>query len=50
MNCGGDLKRETKSVFFECPLLPLIDSWKKKHKCCKSFKDGKRCKKCPGRK
>lgn len=32
-----------------CPLaelLPVI--WKKKKKCCKSWKKDKRCKKCPG--
>jgi len=25
----------------------LVMEMKKKKKCCKSFKDGKRCKKCP---
>lgn len=27
--------------------LPIVSS-KKKKKCCKKFKKGKRCKKCPG--
>lgn len=33
-----------------CPLLPLMAHYKKHKKCCKSYKDGDRCKKCPGRK
>lgn len=35
------------------PLLPVSDSQNEmfcgKKKCCKKFKSGKRCKKCPGR-
>lgn len=31
------------STFFE---LPVVQE-KKKKKCCKKYKDGKRCKKCP---
>lgn len=33
-----------------CSLTPLVDCCKKKKDCCKSFKKGDRCKKCPGRK
>ncbi|MFN8700139.1 MAG: hypothetical protein ACK500_05865 [Flavobacteriales bacterium] len=34
-----------------CPLSDLFSGEKaKKNKCCKSFKHGKRCKKCPGKK
>jgi len=29
--------------------LPLIEGKKLKKKCCKKFKKGKRCKKCPGK-
>lgn len=29
--------------------LPLLEGKKLKKKCCKKFKKGKRCKKCPGR-
>jgi hypothetical protein len=39
-----------EKIFFECPLLPIIENWKKKKKCCRSFKNGTRCKKCPGKK
>ncbi|MDP2388589.1 MAG: hypothetical protein Q8M29_19615 [Bacteroidota bacterium] len=36
---------------FQCPLSFLFaEGKKKKDKCCKKFKDGDRCKKCPGRK
>ncbi len=30
--------------------LPVIQGKKLKKKCCKKFKKGKRCKKCPGNK
>ncbi len=30
--------------------LPLQQSYELKKKCCKKFKKGKRCKKCPGQK
>jgi len=29
--------------------LPIIQGKKLKKKCCKKFKKGKRCKRCPGR-
>jgi hypothetical protein len=36
----------------ECPLMVLMGSacFKKKKDCCRKFKKGDRCKKCPGRK
>jgi len=42
----------TKPKFFEnnCPLAVFTDCCKKKKDCCKNFKKGDRCKKCPGRK
>jgi hypothetical protein len=33
-----------------CSLTPWAECCKKKKDCCKSFKKGDRCKKCPGRK
>ncbi|MFN8776616.1 MAG: hypothetical protein ACK5XV_07615 [Flavobacteriales bacterium] len=34
-----------------CPCAGASDSSRdKKNKCCKSYKHGKRCKKCPGKK
>jgi hypothetical protein len=35
---------------FDCPLLPFIECSKKHKDCCKNFKKGDRCKKCPGKK
>lgn len=32
------------------PLMPFTETCKKDKKCCKSFKKGDRCKKCPGKK
>jgi len=29
--------------------LPVVQGKKKKKKCCKKYKKGKRCKRCPGR-
>lgn len=29
--------------------LPIVQGKKMKKKCCKKFKKGKRCKRCPGR-
>lgn len=39
-------------LFFQnnCPLTVIIENIKKKKDCCKNFKKGDRCKKCPGRK
>jgi hypothetical protein len=41
-----------RRLFFlnDCPLSLYSDCCKKKKKCCKKYKEGKRCKKCPGRK
>ncbi len=30
--------------------LPIVEGKKLKKKCCRKFKKGKRCKRCPGRK
>jgi hypothetical protein len=32
------------------PMTPFVETCKKHKKCCKEFKKGDRCKKCPGRK
>lgn len=39
-------------AFFQnnCPLSVFLECSKKKKDCCKNFKKGDRCKKCPGRK
>jgi hypothetical protein len=41
---------KTKKWTLNHPLMPFADTCKKHKKCCKSYKDGDRCKKCPGRK
>ncbi|MGZ3883875.1 MAG: hypothetical protein ACXVP0_13920 [Bacteroidia bacterium] len=33
-----------------CPLMPFVELCRKHKKCCKEYKKGDRCKKCPGRK
>jgi hypothetical protein len=45
-------EKQTDLSFFlnNCPLSIYTDCCKKKKECCKKFKDGNRCKKCPGRK
>ncbi len=47
-----NLEKPKTPVFFQnsCPLTVFADCCKKKKDCCKSFKKGDRCKKCPGRK
>jgi hypothetical protein len=48
---NDDFKFEkTMQLNLNCPLLPFIDSCKKGKDCCKNFKKGDRCKKCPGKK
>jgi hypothetical protein len=43
--------RKTKNpIAIQCPLSIYFADSKKKKKCCKEFKTGDRCKKCPGRK
>jgi len=41
-----------KPYLNNCPLQVLMETacFKKKKDCCKNFKKGDRCKKCPGRK
>ncbi len=41
-----------KQLFFENknPFIVFAECCKKKKNCCKSYKKGDRCKKCPGRK
>jgi hypothetical protein len=47
---NDDFKFEKPArLSFDCPLLPFIDCCKKKKECCKDYKKGDRCKKCPGR-
>jgi hypothetical protein len=45
-------EKTTVPAFFQnnCPLTVFADCCKKKKDCCKNFKKGDRCKKCPGRK
>jgi hypothetical protein len=45
-NTGGDIMGTV--VRYPCPIVTLQGKTKKK--CCKKFKKGKRCKKCPGNK
>lgn len=47
-----NIEKPKALVFFQnnCPLSVYADCCKKKKDCCKNFKKGDRCKKCPGRK
>lgn len=38
-----------KPVIETCALWEILDAKKFKKKCCKKYKKGKRCKRCPGR-
>ena len=48
---NDDFKYEKSiQLNFNCSLLPFIDSCKKDKDCCKKFKKGNQCKKCPRKK
>jgi len=50
MSCEDFVTDKPNKWQNNCPLLPLLAECKKHKKCCKSFKKGDRCKKCPGKK
>lgn len=41
---------KTIKLSCNCLFVPFVDEHKKKKDCCKEFKKGNRCKKCPGKK
>ena len=47
---GESTKRFLLFIRNNFPLNPIAQDHKKKKDCCKAFKKGDRCKKCPGHK